>query len=199
MEILEKINTQDITDFSAITGEDKPALFGINPNDEVIIAKENVEFAIEQLQPDYSPPRDVVKSRNEFFQSTKKEMEDAISSFSKKINQLPETSLRQILNVIYPCFSELFFLSRMVIQEAYEAFSFKDILLLKLFKEFKTNKFLQTNLSKYQNEVERILKESDEGKERLSFLESQVHTLTYKNTRLTESIRVMPFKLTIGQ
>jgi hypothetical protein len=128
--------------------------------------------------------------RNEFFNESTDEIKRVTMVFAEKLKNIKKKSVKSLIVKIMPCFLELFFMARMLFQEAKEIDNFKDWLVHKLLcsqtelDSFKEESESFKEQEKVNKNVKEILMERNKG------LELQLHILSDKNLGLNDAIRV---------
>jgi FtsZ-binding cell division protein ZapB len=152
--------------------------------------RESLDFITDSLKIEEGVPKDVVAVRNEYFEETTNQIKEATSSFSEKLKAIKKKAVKSLIIKLFPSFVELFFLVRMLFQEAKEIDSFKDWLTHKLLMSLMELESLKEELDNYKEQsnvhkdVKDILMNRNKG------LERQLHLLSDKNIALNEAIRV---------
>lgn len=197
-QMVEQIKESKYDDFKMV--EDDKEKFEENLKNadlEFENTKESIDFIIEQLKIDISPPMEIIELRNDFFGRTKDQIKENIEKFKQETKDLGILGLRSVINQLFPLFTELFFMSRMLFQEAKEIDSFKDWLIHNLLKALMKNSQLQGEIDNYRQEREASSSVKDMLMKRTSSLERQVHDLIHKLSTLNQSIKVSSPILTL--
>ena len=90
------------------------------------MTRESIDQVLAHLKIEEDIPKDIVQLRNQFFDQSCSEVTQVIREFSERLKNVKKQQVQSLIVKLMPSFLELFYMSRMLFQEAKELDGFKD-------------------------------------------------------------------------